>query len=119
MNRFLKPGNVVLDGVSQLLPDASQEKSESDRISIEAANAEVKTALNTSKPKHKRGPYNVFSPEVRAKIGRFASQHGNTKAARQFSSELKVPVMKVQLETSNGITLKYCRKLTIQRKLIS
>jgi len=40
MSRFSKPRNIELDRISQLLPDASQEKSESDRTTIEAANAD-------------------------------------------------------------------------------
>ena len=34
MSTFFKPRNGAPDGVSQLLPDASQEKSESDRIAV-------------------------------------------------------------------------------------
>jgi len=37
MSRFLKPRNIELDGISQLLLDASQEKSESDWTTIDIA----------------------------------------------------------------------------------
>jgi hypothetical protein len=107
-----KPRNEAPDGVSQLLSDASQEKSESDRVAVEAAKVEVRAAFNTStsKPTAKRGSYNVFPPEVRATIGRFASQHGNTKAARQFSAELKVPVSESSVRNIKKDYLKVLQK---------
>ena len=35
MSRFLKPRSVVPDGVSQLLPDASLEATQSDRVAAD------------------------------------------------------------------------------------
>jgi len=114
INRFLKPRNVVDSGVSQLLPDASAETSEPDRAMTEAANEEIRAGWNTTssvvKSAVKRGPYNVFSPDVRAKIGRFASQHGNSKAARQFSTELKISVSESTVRNIKRDYLKVLQK---------
>ena len=40
----------------------------------------------------KRGRYNHYDAETRAKIGKYASEHGNLSAATYFSSTLEYPV---------------------------
>ena len=36
----------------------------------------------------KRGNYNHYSPEIRAKIGKYASENGNSKALKKFKAEV-------------------------------
>lgn len=38
--------------------------------------------------KRPRGPYQILSPEYKAKVGRYAAENGNAAAARKFSVEL-------------------------------
>lgn len=38
--------------------------------------------------KHKRGNYGHYTTENKAKIAKWACEHGNTSAAKRFSTEL-------------------------------
>ena len=40
----------------------------------------------------KRGPYNQYSAEQRAQIGKYAAENGPERAARRFSSQLSLKV---------------------------
>ena len=51
---------------------------------IAAANDAVASACQTTRQK-KRGPYVKLSSEVKAKIGKYASENGDSSAARHFS----------------------------------
>ena len=46
----------------------------------------------------RRSTYNVYSPELRAKIGEFADECGNHAAVKKFSMELGKPVSDSRLE---------------------
>ena len=50
------------------LPD---EESEKDTLEVEAANDCLEKELG----RKRRGPYNNYDPEFRAKIGKYAAQH--------------------------------------------
>ena len=63
---------------------------------LKLANKRVKSCLEDAKtdpPKAKRGKYNVYTPDERAQIGRYASENGPTRAAKHFSKlwNRKVP----------------------------
>ena len=54
--------------------------------SIAAANKEVKQVLDqTDKAELKRGAYEHFTPEEKARIGKRAAEHGVTASLRYFS----------------------------------
>ena len=55
----------------------------------------------------KRGNYNHYSPEIRAKIGKYASENGNLKALKKFKAE--VPNLKES--TMRSFKQAYKRKL--------
>ena len=63
---------------------------------IQRANKEVKQALGessgepTEKPKAvtPRGKYNTYTPEERARVGKYAAENGASKAASYFSKLL-------------------------------
>ena len=59
---------------------------------IEQANREVKHTLDLNQSGKKavtpRGKYNCYTPEERAKIGKYAAENGATRAARYFSELL-------------------------------
>lgn len=42
--------------------------------------------------REKRGTYNVYSPEMRATIGKYATENGIMNASRHFTKELESPV---------------------------
>ena len=53
---------------------------------VEKTNAEVKRAQEEDTSGH--GKYNEYTPEERAQIGKFATEHGPAKAVRHFSQLL-------------------------------
>ncbi|KAH3816926.1 hypothetical protein DPMN_118451 [Dreissena polymorpha] len=48
---------------------------------------EYQTSPALSGKKRKRGQYTCYSPESKAKLARYAIEHGNSKAAKHFSSK--------------------------------
>ena len=66
------------------LPDAERGSA------IEAANKKVQQELDNpdNKRKRKRGDYHHYSPEVRAKVAKYACNYGNKSAVKKFSKEL-------------------------------
>ncbi len=68
------------------LPDPNDAKAE-DADVVLAANSEVEKTL-ADVNKRKRGDYSAYTPELRVKIAKYATEHGNTRAARHFSKEL-------------------------------
>ena len=66
-------------------------------FTIAAANTEVMRVMNghaalpsSSLLAKKRGVYNKYTPEFKAKVARYAIENGNCRAARNFSSTDKV-----------------------------
>ena len=61
---------------------------------IKAANAAVSAAreAESGTAKAKRGPYNKLNEQTRAKIEKYANEHSNTTAARNFSKVLGKPL---------------------------
>ena len=80
--RHFKPANGLPD------PKGSLSRMMSPEV-ITEMNKEVEEA-SCSRGKH--GPYKTYNPSERFQIGKYASQHGATAAARYFSSKLKQPV---------------------------
>ena len=52
---------------------------------IEEANEAVTGARQEEAAKKKRGPYLKLSNKIKAKIGKYASENGDSAAARHFS----------------------------------
>ncbi|XP_071447925.1 uncharacterized protein [Hetaerina americana] len=57
--------------------------------------------------KSKRGSYNFLSPELRARIGKYASEHGNLKTAKYFEAEVG---RQIPESTIRGLRDKYVMK---------
>ena len=55
---------------------------------IEEANAAVNSVRQEESVKSKRGPYLKLSDEVRAKIGKYSSENGDSVAVRHFTQVL-------------------------------
>ncbi|XP_071943475.1 uncharacterized protein [Antedon mediterranea] len=87
---FLENGEAGPDDevLNSDLPDPEDEDSEERAAEMRAANAAVNKIIHRSKGKKKRGPYVIYNPEIRARIGQHATDHGITSACRKFSSEL-------------------------------
>lgn len=73
------------------LPDPSREGNPVVARQVPTANESVQSMHETSSKQARpsRGPYNMFKAEDKARVGRFAAENGNTKAAKRFSTEFK------------------------------
>ena len=71
------------------LPDPAQERPKRKSN----ANTRVWEAMGSQlRPKRPRGTYTYYSPELRAKIGKFAAESGNKAAVEKFSKEVGKPM---------------------------
>ena len=75
------------------LPDPSNEETKMKENKVAKANTKVTEAME-SQDRHKRprGTYTYFSPELRAKIGKFAAESGNKAAVEKYSREVGKPL---------------------------
>ncbi|VDI04793.1 Hypothetical predicted protein [Mytilus galloprovincialis] len=76
------------NALDSLLPDPNVEKDAETAKTVTVANSSVKDVLQSPNRKRKRGEYSNYSSEQRAKIARYACEHGNTSAAKHFSKLL-------------------------------
>lgn len=67
------------------MPDPMKTPEKCD--SVKAANAEVLSELKQSGGKRKRGTYSHYDADQRAKIGRWASDHGNASAMKRYAKD--------------------------------
>lgn len=58
----------------------------------------------------KRGSYTQYSDETRAKIARYASEHGNKAAVNKFSRELGKPIPESTVRNMKSIYLQKLRQ---------
>ncbi|XP_033099597.1 uncharacterized protein LOC117103185 [Anneissia japonica] len=86
LSNLLENGKGSLDDSE--LPDPESEDTEERAAEMRAANAAVSEIIIQAKEKKKRGPYVIYDPEIRARIGKHASEHGITSACKKFSFEL-------------------------------
>ena len=78
-----------------------------------AAIEEANTAVSATCTKEKRGPYQNLSDETRAKIGKYASENGDSAAAQHFSTVLSKPISRT---TVHGLKKAYDQELSRKRK---
>ena len=52
--------------------------------SIEAANTNVRSVIESDPPRQKRGQYGKYTPEQKAMIGKRAAEHGMVAAVRYY-----------------------------------
>ena len=66
---------------------------------IESANkqvsAELAASIRSTTTKRKRGPYNRYMPKEKAKIAKYAVQHGTSAALRHFKDRFPEPKLSV------------------------
>ena len=75
------------------LPDPAQEKTKEKELEVTNANTRVLEAMESQlRRKRPRGNYTNYSPELRAKIGKFAAESENKAAVEKFSKEVGKPV---------------------------
>ena len=55
---------------------------------VSAIEDKVNPDTENSSEAKKRGNYNHYSPEIRAKIGKYASENGNSKEIKHFKAEI-------------------------------
>ena len=88
---WFKSGSVKVKApVTPGLPDPSLCSTQRDTLITETANDSVDTmtAATTPTRKRKRGDYNFYDDETRAKIAKYSVENGVARAARKFSSDL-------------------------------
>jgi hypothetical protein len=77
-----------------------------DNPAFLSANKEVEELLcrssSDNSPVGKRGNYNNYSPEVRAKMARYAVENGIQNAARKFTIELGSPINESTIRSINS-----------------
>ena len=79
------------------------------RKEVEAANKEVANALQSmSEKKTSHGKYNSYTPQQRAKIGKYAAKNGPIKAAKHFTTTWGIHVNEL---TVRRLKLEYLEKL--------
>ncbi|CAG2251561.1 unnamed protein product [Mytilus edulis] len=84
-----------------------------DNPAFQSANTEVENILVDNSPvgkggtKRKRGNYNNYSPEVRAKMAKYAIENGVQNTARKFTTDLGSPVNE---STIRSIKSSYMRR---------
>ena len=64
----------------------STEASILSKTEVETANKQVSNALQSVAEKISRGNYNSYTPQQRAKIGKYTTENGPTKAAKHFTT---------------------------------
>ena len=116
--RYFKP--VVSEVSKQCLPQPNKDLASKgiDAAMVRAANEEIlKTSSICGGPstssgdvggKRKRGNYTFYTPEMRAKIGKYAAEFGVNNASRKFSKELEKPVNE---STVRGMKNSYLAKI--------
>ena len=96
------------------LPDPTGPLSSSlPSSAIEEANTAITSARQEEATKAKRGPYQQLSNELKAKIGKHASENGNSAAARHFS---KVLGKELNPSTIRGLKKVYLEEMSRKRK---
>ena len=78
------------------------------RKEVEAANKEVTNALQSAAENGRRGKYNSYTPEQRAKIGKYAAENGPTNAAKHFTSRWGININE---STARRLKSEYLEKL--------
>ena len=109
LQRLLKSGSVnVKASVTPGLPDPSLCNTQRDALITQTANngVDTTTAATTPTCKRKRGDYNFYDDETRAKIARYSVENGVARAARKFSSDLGKKVSETSVHSMRDTYLK-------------
>lgn len=112
--KYLKKGGPALP-TPRTCGDSSPSKKD-----IEQANKEVKRTLGDWNQSGKkavtpRGKYNSYTPEERAKIGKYAAENGATRAARYFSELLD---RKITESTARRLKSEYLQAIARDRDAV-
>ena len=95
------------------LPDPSKDETKEKEHKVAKANTNVVEAMESQdRRKQPRGTYTFYSPELRAKIGKFAAESGNKAAIERFSREVGKPLSK---STVRGFKKRYYEALRQNR----
>ena len=98
MFRWLAKANPRLEGRFEEpkqsgLPDPNAEENPSVSAAFEAANEDVSELSSTSvASKRKHSFYHEYDAETKAKISKYACDHGVAKAVRHFTEKLGHPI---------------------------
>ena len=101
------------DGVSLPSPLGSLSLSV-PTAAIASANAEVRHVMEAAQRKQRKGPYNIYTPEQRAIIGKHPVENGVMAAKRKFSKKLQ---MDINESTVRRFKEAYLKERSIKRQV--
>ena len=100
---------------NSFIPDPEREETAEEAALCEYLNNSIE--LPKTPKREKGGKYNVYSPEVRANIGKYAVENGVMNAARHFSKELESPIRESTVRNFKKAYMK-AREKTPTRRLL-
>ncbi|XP_063436557.1 uncharacterized protein LOC134717989 [Mytilus trossulus] len=113
LQQWLKSGSIKVKApATSGLPDPSQCSTQRDVLVTQAANDGIDTMnsatslTTTPTRKRKRGDYNYYDDETRAKIARYSVENGVARAACKFSSDLSKKVSETSVRSMRDTYLK-------------
>ena len=86
------------------LPDPAQEKTKEKELEVINANTRVLQAMESQLWRKRPRCTYTYSPELRAKIGKFSAESDNKAAVENFSEEVGKPVSE---STVRGLKKRY------------
>ena len=101
------------NSIGSAFPDPSGPLSETvPSTSIEEANKEVATLIAERRDSEKRGPYLILSLEQKARVGKYAADHGTTNAIHYFAKDFP----NLHESTVRGWKAAYLKEVRVQVK---
>ncbi|CAC5368608.1 unnamed protein product [Mytilus coruscus] len=112
LTQCLKTGSVkTRTPVTPGLPDPADCNSTQDALIVQTANDAVDTVVSAPSRKRKRGDYNNYDDETRAKIARYAVDNGVARASRKFTSDLGRKVSETTIRSMRDTYVKLKKKV--------
>ncbi|CAC5423080.1 unnamed protein product [Mytilus coruscus] len=111
LTQWLQTGSVkTRTPVTPGLPDPADCNSTHDVLIVQTANDAVDTVVSAPSRKRKRGDYNNYDDETRAKIARYAVDNGVARASRKFTSDLGRKVSETTIRSMRDTYVKLKKK---------
>ena len=115
LTQWLKSGSIKVTKPSTPgLPDPSECKTQKEQLVVQAANDGVDTLVaaspSTISRKRKRGEYNTYDDNTRAKIARYAVDNGVARASRKFTADLGHKVSETSVRSMRDSYIKLKKK---------
>ena len=117
LTQWLKSGSIKVTKPSTPgLPDPAESKTQKEQLVVQTANDAVDTLVAASPSttstsrKRKRGEYNTYDDNTRAKIARYAVDNGVARASRKFTADLGHKVSETSVRSMRDSYIKLKKK---------